>query len=161
MYADSLIKYNYYIENMPTHEIPEIDSEKINKILMLTQNIKSLRGKSTADTTNLLNEINFDYAKTMNGIIFDKHLKRGSELITGSLKLPPQPKKKQAPYYGMISIPKPDWPTKYYNFCANTLISNSQVILALNDIKKECNDVLLKDIYNASVTKTLKVDEFR
>lgn len=25
--ADSLIKYNYYIENMPTHQIPEIDNE--------------------------------------------------------------------------------------------------------------------------------------
>lgn len=90
MYADSLIKYNYYIENMPTHEIPEIDNDKINRILMLTQNIKSLRGKSTADTTVLLNEINFDFCKTMNGIIFDKHMKnKGSELITGSLKLPP------------------------------------------------------------------------
>ena len=22
IYADSLIKYNYYVENMPTHEIP-------------------------------------------------------------------------------------------------------------------------------------------
>lgn len=51
MYADSMIKYNYYIENMPAHEIPEIDNEKINRILQLTQNIKSLRGKSTADTT--------------------------------------------------------------------------------------------------------------
>ena len=33
MYADSMIKYNYYIENMPAHEIPEIDNEKINRIL--------------------------------------------------------------------------------------------------------------------------------
>jgi len=91
MYADSMIKYNYYIENMPTHEIPEIDNEKVNKILMLTQNIKSLWGKSTADTTQLLNEINFDFAKCMNKIIFDKHMRnKGSELIAGSLKLPPE-----------------------------------------------------------------------
>jgi len=43
----------------------------------------------------------------------------------------------------MISIPEHDWPTSFYNFVANTLVSNSQVILAINDIKKECNDVLL------------------
>jgi len=24
--ADSLLKYNFYIENMPTHQIPEIDN---------------------------------------------------------------------------------------------------------------------------------------
>jgi hypothetical protein len=80
----------------------------------------------------------------MNKIIFDKHMRnKGSELIAGSLKLPPEQKKKQTPYYGMISIPEHDWPTSFYNFVANTLVSNSQVILAINDIKKECNDVLL------------------
>lgn len=98
----------------------------------------------------------------MNKIIFDKHMKnRGSELIAGSLKLPPEAKKKQSPYYGMISIPEHDWPTSFYNFCANTLISNSQVILAINEIKKECNDVLMRDIYNPNITKTLKVEDFK
>ena len=91
MFADSLIKYNYYIENMPTHQIPEIDNEKVNIILSLTQNTKSLRGKSSSDTTSLLSEVNFEFAKTMNKIIFDKHLKeKGNELITGNLKMPPK-----------------------------------------------------------------------
>ena len=27
IYADSIIRYNYYIENMPTHQIPEIDND--------------------------------------------------------------------------------------------------------------------------------------
>jgi len=53
-YADSLIRYNYYIENMPTHQIPEIDNDQINRILSLTQNTKALRGKSSSDTTTLL-----------------------------------------------------------------------------------------------------------
>lgn len=35
-YADSMIKYNYYVENMPTHQIPEIDNEQINRVLSLT-----------------------------------------------------------------------------------------------------------------------------
>jgi dynein heavy chain len=67
IYADSLIKYNYYIENMPIGEIPELHHSQINRILILTQNIKALAHKSSADTT-LLNEINFDFAKTMNKI---------------------------------------------------------------------------------------------
>jgi dynein heavy chain len=36
VYADSLIKYNYYIENMPTHQIPEIDNDEVNRILSMT-----------------------------------------------------------------------------------------------------------------------------
>jgi len=34
--ADSLIKYNYYIENMPTHQIPEIDNDQVNRVLSMT-----------------------------------------------------------------------------------------------------------------------------
>lgn len=36
VYADSLIKYNYYVENMPTHQIPEIDTEQVNRVLSMT-----------------------------------------------------------------------------------------------------------------------------
>ena len=143
IYADSLIKYNYYIENMPIHEIPELDHEKISKILILTQNTKALRGKSSADTT-LLNEINFDFAKTMNKIIFDKHLKeKGSNgLITGSLNLPPEKPVEQAPYFGMISIPAHNYPETVTKFTANTLLKTNEVVLALQEIKKECNEVI-------------------
>ena len=94
IYADALIKYNYYIENMPKHQIPEVDNYQVNRILAMTQNTKTLRGKSSADTTTLLNEVNVDFAKTMNNIIFDKHLyEKGNDLITGPLQLPPRKEK--------------------------------------------------------------------
>jgi len=38
--ADSLLKYNFYIENMPTHQIPEIENDKVNRVLSMTQNTK-------------------------------------------------------------------------------------------------------------------------
>ena len=94
IHADALIKYNYYIENMPKHQIPEVDNYQVNRILAMTQNTKTLRGKSSADTTTLLNEVNVDFAKTMNNIIFDKHLyEKGNDLITGPLLLPPRKEK--------------------------------------------------------------------
>jgi dynein heavy chain len=34
--ADSLLKYNFYVENMPTHQIPEIDNNEVNRILGMT-----------------------------------------------------------------------------------------------------------------------------
>jgi dynein heavy chain len=60
---------------MPTHQIPEVDNDQVNRVLSLTQNTKALRGKSSSDTTTLLSEVNFDFAKSMNKIIFDKHMK--------------------------------------------------------------------------------------
>ena len=148
---------------MPIHEIPELDHEKINRILLLTQNTKALRGKSSADTS-LLNEINFDFAKTMNKIIFDKHLKEkgGSNgLITGSLSLPPEKLEEASPYFGMISIPPHDYPGIFTNFDANTLLKTNEVVLALHEIKKECNDVMTRDIYNPNINKTMGIEDFK
>jgi dynein heavy chain, axonemal len=162
IHADSLIKYNYYIENMPIHEIPELDHEKINRILMLTQNTKALRGKSSADTS-LLNEINFDFAKTMNKIIFDKHLnEKGSNgLITGSLQLPAEKPIPLPPYFGMISIPAHDYPSTVAQFTSHTLLKTSEVVAALHEIKKECNDVMSRDIYNPNINKTMGIEDFK
>jgi hypothetical protein len=28
-----MLKYNFYVENMPTHQIPEIDNEAVNRVL--------------------------------------------------------------------------------------------------------------------------------
>jgi hypothetical protein len=77
----------------------------------MTQNSKGLRGKSSSDTTTLLNEVNIDFAKTMNQIIFDKHLTaKGTNLITGKLHLPDKPKAKATPMLGMITIPPHNFP---------------------------------------------------
>ena len=120
--ADSLIKYNFYIENMPTHQIPEIDNDEVNRILSMTQNTKQLRGKSSSDTTTLLSEVNFEFAKTMNKIIFDKHLKsNGLNLINGPLSLPPEKPKPQSPYLGMIIIPPCNFPEAFSNFCFSSI----------------------------------------
>ena len=162
IHADALIKYNYYIENMPKHQIPEVDNDSVNRVLAMTQNSKALRGKSTADTTTLLNEVNVDFAKTMNRIIFDKHLsEKGCDLITGPLDLPPKKPKEETPYYGMIKIPKHSFAKKISKFSFTTLLIKDEVIRALQEIRKECNDVAAKDIYNPNVTKTMKVDDFK
>lgn len=92
--ADSLLKYNFYIENMPTQHSLEMSNEQTNRMLGMTQNTKQLRGKSSSDTTALLNEVNFEYAKTMNKIVFDKHMgQTGPNLITGPLEMPQEKEK--------------------------------------------------------------------
>jgi dynein heavy chain len=39
-------------------------------------------------------------------------------------------------------------------------LNKDQSIRALQEIRKECNDVLLKDIYNPNITKPMRVSEF-
>ena len=146
---------------MPTHQIPEIDNEQVNRVLSLTQNTKALRGKSSSDTTTLLSEVNFDFAKSMNKIIFDKHMKeKGSELIMSNLTLPPEASKKESPYYALVNIPPHNFPEQFSQFCFNTLMNKDEVIRAMQIIRKECNDANLRNIYNTNITHTMSVRDF-
>ena len=159
--ADSLLKYNFYIENMPTHQIPEIDNEEVNRILSKTQNSKALRGKSSSDTTALLSEVNFEFAKTLNKIIFDKHLdSSNNNMIAGPLALPDAKPKESAPEKGMITIPAHNFPQTFNDFFFNTILNKDQSIRSMQDIRKECNDVLAKEIFNTNITKPMRVNEF-
>jgi len=58
-----------------------------------------------------LSEVNFDFAKTMNKIIFDKHIEHnGPMLISGPLVLPEKREKEIPPEMGMIRIPPHNFP---------------------------------------------------
>ena len=98
----------------------------------------------------------------MNKIIFDKHITaKNNNLITGKLDLPPVPEAQEPPYFGMIKIPPHNFPKQFSKFCFRTLQIKDEVIRAQQEIRKECNDVAQKDIFNPNVTKTMKVDEFK
>lgn len=54
--------------------------------------------------------------------------------------------------FGMIKIPSHNFPEQFSNFCFNSILNKDQSIRAMQEIRKECNDVLLKDIYNPNIT---------
>jgi len=108
----------------------------------MVQNSKNLKGKSSSDTTSLLSEVNFDFAKTMNKIVFDKHIdKEGPMLISGPLVLPEAKEKKEPPQMGMILIPHHNFPEQFSNFCFSSILNKDNSIRAMQEIRKECNDV--------------------
>lgn len=41
VYADSIVKYNYYIDNMPRQDLAELDSEQMKRLATLSK-IKSI-----------------------------------------------------------------------------------------------------------------------
>jgi len=61
----------------------------------------------------------------------------------------------------MITIPAHNFPEQFSNFCFNSILNKDESIRAMQEIKKECNDVLLKDIYNPNITKSMRVQEFK
>lgn len=61
----------------------------------------------TTEIGNLITEIDLDYNRTMNKIIFDeylKNMKEVDEMYPHHLRLPPKPKEKETPYLGAIEL---------------------------------------------------------
>lgn len=65
---------------MPTDEIPPLDTEQISRILLSVLNTQALK-ETLLDATSLLKEVNVDYARAMNKIVFDLHLKQPSQVF--------------------------------------------------------------------------------
>ena len=60
----------------------------------------------------------------------------------------------------MIEIPAHNFAETFQNFCFSSILNKDQSIRAMQEIRKECNDVLLKDIFNPNITKPMRVNEF-
>ena len=73
IYADSQIRYNFYIDNMPIQDLPELDTEQVNRIKKLSTEVQPLKkSEQSVDPSTILSEVQKDYQRTMNKIIFDK-----------------------------------------------------------------------------------------
>jgi dynein heavy chain len=105
VYADSIIRYNFFIDNMPTADLSELDSEQKKRIEHLAIGAPYWHGPDSKvkhleqDANPLLAEVNGDFNRTMNKIIFDKFLdeQKDSENYPKHLKLPPRAPPKEAP----------------------------------------------------------------
>ena len=87
VYADSIIKYEFFIDNMPltNADLPELDQEQKRRL----ENMAKTKRLKDMECTGLLMEVGYDYSRTMNKIIFNKFLEEGNEEIEGlRLKLP-------------------------------------------------------------------------
>ncbi|KAG2439747.1 hypothetical protein HYH02_010624 [Chlamydomonas schloesseri] len=71
--AESLLRYNLYVDSMPTDDIPPLTNEQVNRMLSFALNSKRLKDK-LMDTSALIAEVNIEYARTMNKVVFDAAL---------------------------------------------------------------------------------------
>ena len=178
IYADSLIRYNYYIENMPLNEGYELETNKRKRLESLAINTHYLDG---VDTTALLLEINNDYSKALNKMLFDKYLESSNEdLLLHNLTLPAKIEK-DVPYYGLLELESKKGAKEIYmfnlnevfivepksfehifkEFCLATLTIKNEVVTALQEIKRECLKVTDLDIFNLRINKAVRYEEYK
>lgn len=161
--AESLLRYNLYIDSMPMEDIPPLSTEQVNRMLGFALNSKKLKDK-LLDTSQLIQEVNIEYARTMNKIAFDEGLKRGhsgcaAPLLALGETFPKSPPRR-APPKGCVPVAEYDFPQQFSDFSFRTLLTKGEVISALGRVRVECAKVLKMRLFNTYYTKSLRLDEF-
>mgnify|MGYP007088253515 CR=1 FL=1 len=57
IFADSIIRYNFFIDNMPTDDLPELDPEQQNWIKSMAESCRYLKTKSNLDFSTIMSEV--------------------------------------------------------------------------------------------------------
>ena len=162
VYAESLIKYDFYIKNMPKDEIKGLLEYQQDKIQSFMYRGKPPKDKSHPDVEKYLNEIYCEYSRVMNKIIFDKHLyKKGTEIIVKELILPPKETPKKSPFFGLISVPFYNFPEKFATFCFNTLNIKVETIQTLEEALKYSVEIEEGDVFNNKYVEVMKKEKFK
>ncbi|OXB71582.1 UNVERIFIED_CONTAM: hypothetical protein H355_004177 [Colinus virginianus] len=155
-YAESLIQYNYYIDNMPITDANGLDVDQAKRIADEARHIASRRKTQMSVTTveTLIAEFNLLFARTMNKIAFDKRMnKRASDVAYKALVLPPKLLGLPPKNTGLLEIPFRDFAATFSAFCFSSLLVKHEVIRSLIGIRAECNAILERRIYCTNIPK--------
>ncbi|EGR28020.1 hypothetical protein IMG5_184900 [Ichthyophthirius multifiliis] len=180
--SDSLIRYNYIIDNMPLQDLQELNPYQIKKIKDLVQ-IKQLQNMQIA---SLLVEINKDFCRTMNKMIFDLHLKNNfvqqqDFFIVknlNNLKFIYNQSQNKAQMFGHISINRGDtiiiqnnqkveieeykgFRKLFKDFCIDSLHMKIEVVKSLQQIKDECLKLSQVNVFNTKFQGPFVLQELR
>jgi hypothetical protein len=69
--AEAMIRYNMYVECMPTEECPDMAVDQVHRIAQLATS--TFPSDWRVDTNRLMREVEVDYVTCMNKIIFDAY----------------------------------------------------------------------------------------
>jgi dynein heavy chain len=159
--AEAVIKYNLYVDCMPSEELGQLDAEQISRVLARAMSTKEMQ-RNDFDTSTLLNEINVDFARTMNKIIFDANLSTQSnremynqlsmnEIVKDT---PPVPQK------GVVDVATYDLEQRFKVFVFHSFLVQPEVCYVLERNQSQCNQMLGFRLINTTNKRTLTKEEY-
>jgi dynein heavy chain len=167
--AEMMIRYNLYVDCMPTDDVGSLNSEQVRRVVESAISSGKLKG-ADLDTSLLVSEVSTDYSRTMNKIIFDANVAAsqgggsggsGAAMsMASSLQLPPAPHIPPPPEQGCVDAGYDDFKRKFSALAFATFLTKPEVITALSIVQEECEKITKTRIFNVSIKRSLDIDEF-
>ncbi|XP_066927305.1 dynein axonemal heavy chain 1-like isoform X2 [Clytia hemisphaerica] len=159
--TEALLRYNLYLDCMPTDNVESIDDKSLNRIVKWAQGPKSLSNDARLilHAEKLCKEVTLDFQRSMNKIVFDKVMTENPErfpFVTIEEKV-----SQRVPERGFHSdVPSYNFEKKFYNFSFKSLMTIPDVFNAISRVKAECNKVSAMLLFHVPITKSMRLEEF-
>ncbi|XP_063071051.1 dynein axonemal heavy chain 1 [Engraulis encrasicolus] len=158
--TEALLFYHLAVDNMPLWDgMPSLGQDSLARIERHTLSTPGLRLKLLQKcVVQLEKEINLEFNRTMNRMVFDKVVKEDPENFSHITV--PQREPECVPERGFVDIPSYPFEKNRAAFTFNTLLTKPEVILALSKVQAECDRVATMSLFHLTFTKVLRLEEF-
>ncbi|XP_049589438.1 dynein axonemal heavy chain 1 [Syngnathus scovelli] len=158
--SEALILYHLTVDCMPIwNETPSIDPQCLYRIQSRALSGSGLKLDIVKKCIEgLAKEVKLEYDRTMNRFILDKsvtsHPHEFSHIVV------PQKEPERVPLKGCVTVPAFDYKKNRAAFLAKSMLTEPKVIYTLSEIRSECNKLSTMKLFNVSLTKPMRLDEF-
>ncbi|XP_049894014.1 dynein axonemal heavy chain 1 [Epinephelus moara] len=158
--TEALLLYNLSVDCMPIWRgTPSLDAHSLQRIKRHTLSTPGIRLKNLEKCIgDLEREVKLDYDRTMNCMSFDKVVTSHPEEFS-HITLP-QRDPEEAPQKECIEVSHIAYKENQAAFVFRSLLTKPEVICALSEIRSECNKVATMKLFNVTLIKPLRLDEF-
>ncbi|XP_061731227.1 dynein axonemal heavy chain 1 [Nerophis ophidion] len=158
--TEALILYNLIVDCMPIWEkTPSLDPQCLYNIKKRALSGHGLKLDIVQKfVEGLGKEVKLDYDRTMNRFILDKMVKCDPQEFSHIVV--PQKEPEHVPLIGCVTVPRFSYKKNRAAFITKSMLTEPQVIYTLSEIRFECNKLATMKLFNVSLTKPLRLDEF-
>ncbi|XP_060621830.2 dynein axonemal heavy chain 1 [Anolis sagrei] len=158
--TQALLLYNLYVDCMPVDGLQSIEEKSLQHMKQMALETSHLRkGNNILDRLYRLGrEVSLDYERAMNKINFDRIV--SSKPQTFSYVTLPEKEEDKVPEKGLIEIPEYPFSEQREDFIFVSLLTRAEVIMALCQVRDECNKTAAMSLFHSSLTKYGRLEEF-
>ncbi|XP_061640433.1 dynein axonemal heavy chain 1 isoform X3 [Phyllopteryx taeniolatus] len=158
--SEALILYNLTVDCMPIwDETPSIDLHCLHRIKRRALSGSGLKLDIVKTCVErLAKEVKLEYDRTMNRFILDKSVVSHPQEFSHIML--PQKEQECVPLKGCVTVPAFDYKKNQAAFFHKSMLTEPKVICTLSEIRFECNKLATMKLFNVSLTKPLRLDEF-
>ncbi|XP_040015424.1 dynein heavy chain 1, axonemal [Xiphias gladius] len=158
--TEALLLYHLSVDCMPIWRgTPSLDTHSLQRMKKYALSAPGLRLKILEKCIgDLEKEVKLGFYHIMNRMSFDKvvmsHSKEFSHIAL------PKKEPEYVPQKGCIPVPHFEYKKNQTEFVFSSLLAKPEMICVLSEIRSECNKVATMRLFNVTLIKPLRLDEF-